>query len=165
MFEADSSWSLPEHLYLVSGWSAHCTKKGDPMSCRAPCENPGSPPHSTGNPTDKSPTTRGPTSPISCTSTESAGATTSSRGAQPDCADGQMFCTPVPQNAVTPGIWNPLPWFDTVREDGQLANVESLRHFFTALAEQLPARRSRGSSPGYKDSEHPPSTVTTVRRT
>ena len=27
MFESDSSWSMPEHLYLVSGWSAHCTVK------------------------------------------------------------------------------------------------------------------------------------------
>ena len=35
MFESDTSWSLPSHLYLVSGWSAHCSKKGDPMSCRA----------------------------------------------------------------------------------------------------------------------------------
>ena len=55
MFQADASWSSPEHLYLVSGWSAHCTKKGDPMSCRSAVENPGSPPHSTGNPTDKAP--------------------------------------------------------------------------------------------------------------
>ena len=33
MFESDSSWSLPQHLYMVSGWSARCTKTGDPMSC------------------------------------------------------------------------------------------------------------------------------------
>ena len=34
MFESDTSWSLPVHLYMVSGWSAKCSKKGDPMSCR-----------------------------------------------------------------------------------------------------------------------------------
>ena len=42
LFESDSSWSLPSHLYLVSGWSAHCTRRGDPMSCHSAVENPGS---------------------------------------------------------------------------------------------------------------------------
>jgi phospholipase C len=32
MFEPVASWSLPAHLYLVSGWSAHCTSKS-PSSC------------------------------------------------------------------------------------------------------------------------------------
>jgi phospholipase C len=30
MFEPDTSWSLPSHLFLVSGWSARCVRKGDP---------------------------------------------------------------------------------------------------------------------------------------
>ena len=33
MFEPAASWSLPQHLFMVSGWSAHCTRGGDPMSC------------------------------------------------------------------------------------------------------------------------------------
>ena len=33
MFEPVASWSLPSHLYMVSGWSATCSKRGDPMSC------------------------------------------------------------------------------------------------------------------------------------
>jgi phospholipase C len=33
MFQSDASWSLPSHLYLLSGWSARCTIKGDPASC------------------------------------------------------------------------------------------------------------------------------------
>src|SRR5579875_3652376 len=33
MFEPNASWSLVNHLYLVSGWSAKCTKHNDPMSC------------------------------------------------------------------------------------------------------------------------------------
>ncbi len=32
MFEPVASWSLPAHLYLVSGWSAHCTST-NPKSC------------------------------------------------------------------------------------------------------------------------------------
>ena len=55
MFESDTSWSLPSHLYLVSGWSARCSKKGDPMSCRAAIQAPGSPPDSPQNPTGKVP--------------------------------------------------------------------------------------------------------------
>ena len=33
MFESDASWSLPAHLYLVSDWSARCSRPGDPSSC------------------------------------------------------------------------------------------------------------------------------------
>jgi len=33
MFAPAASWSLPQHLYMVSEWSAHCTRGGDPMSC------------------------------------------------------------------------------------------------------------------------------------
>jgi phospholipase C len=32
MFEPVDSWSLPSHLYLISGWSAHCTST-NPGSC------------------------------------------------------------------------------------------------------------------------------------
>jgi phospholipase C len=32
MFEPVDSWSLPSHLYLVSGWSAHCSSS-NPASC------------------------------------------------------------------------------------------------------------------------------------
>ncbi|HUA03927.1 MAG TPA: alkaline phosphatase family protein [Solirubrobacteraceae bacterium] len=33
MFQSDASWSLPAHLYEVSGWSAHCSVPGDAASC------------------------------------------------------------------------------------------------------------------------------------
>ena len=70
-----------------------------------------------------------------------------------------MFCRLVPQNSWTESIWNPLPWFDTVRANGETANVQGLGHFFEALHTQsLPA--VSWVIPGDKDSEHPPSTVT-----
>lgn len=34
LFASNASWSLPAHLFLVSGWSARCTRRGAPMSCR-----------------------------------------------------------------------------------------------------------------------------------
>ena len=43
MFEPNASWSLPEHLFMVSEWSAHCTTAGDPASCVNALQNPGTP--------------------------------------------------------------------------------------------------------------------------
>ncbi len=34
MFAPVDSWTLPAHLFLVSGWSAACANPRDPMSCR-----------------------------------------------------------------------------------------------------------------------------------
>jgi phospholipase C len=33
MFAPTDGWTLPAHLFLVSGWSAYCFDPGDPMSC------------------------------------------------------------------------------------------------------------------------------------
>ena len=30
MFEPTASWSVPAHLFMVSGWSAKCTVQGRP---------------------------------------------------------------------------------------------------------------------------------------
>ena len=37
------------------------------------------------------------------------------------------------QNAKTPGIWNRLPFFDTVKNDGELGNIQSIENFLKAL--------------------------------
>ena len=42
MFEPNASWSLPEHLYLVSEWSAFCTDPLNPFSCTNALQNPNS---------------------------------------------------------------------------------------------------------------------------
>ncbi len=69
-----------------------------------------------------------------------------------------MSCAAVGQNAKTPGIWNPLPYFDTVKQDGQLGNVQSLSNFFTAARTgSLPA--VSWVIPNGKVSEHPPALV------
>jgi phospholipase C len=33
MFAPTDGWTLPSHLFLVSGWSAYCSDPQDPMSC------------------------------------------------------------------------------------------------------------------------------------
>jgi hypothetical protein len=80
-------------------------------------------------------------------------------GGEPDCEDDEsVTCTPVGQNAATPGIWNPLPYFDTVRQDGQLGNIQSLTAFYgAARAGTLPA--VSWVTPNEKVSEHPPARV------
>src|SRR2546421_1929544 len=40
MFEPNASWSLPEHLFMVSEWSAKCSQPGNPMSCQNALQNP-----------------------------------------------------------------------------------------------------------------------------
>jgi phospholipase C len=158
MFQADASWSLPQHLFMVSGWSAKCSVKGDPMSCKSEVERPGAPPNNPSNPTSKKPDYAWTDLTYLLHKYGVSWRYYVQQGGQPDCANDQMFCTPVPQNSWTPGIWNPLPWFDTVKQDGQLSNIESLPHFFDALrTDSLPA--VSWIVPGNKDSEHPPATT------
>ena len=67
---------------------------------------------------------------------------------------------PVKQSANTPGIWNPLPWFDTVRDDHQLGNIQSVQHFYAAAKNgTLPA--VSWVTPSSTVSEHPPARVST----
>jgi phospholipase C len=80
-------------------------------------------------------------------------------GTQPDCSEDAMICGSVPQRARTPGIWNPLPWFDTVRQDRQLGDVTTMRHFFRdARRGTLPA--VAWLTPSDPVSDHPPSKLT-----
>jgi phospholipase C len=81
------------------------------------------------------------------------------KGSQPDCADGDdVTCPAVKQSAGTPGIWNPLPWFDTVRQDGQLGNIQPVDNFLTAARTgRLPA--VSWVVPSGAVSEHPPSSI------
>jgi phospholipase C len=80
-------------------------------------------------------------------------------GTEPDCQnDAALSCGAVRQSATTPGIWNPLPFFDTVRNDGQLNNVQSVSNFYRAAGKgQLPA--VSWVVPSGAVSEHPPSPV------
>ena len=134
MFEPNASWSLPAHLFMVSEWSARCSNATDPYSCTSALQNP-NPDYkrAIGSPSNATATTRGPTSPTCCTATTSAGRYYVFKGTEPDCEDdSSMTCAPVKQGPQTPGIWNPLPDFTDVRQDGQMGNIQSLTNFFTA---------------------------------
>jgi phospholipase C len=159
LFQSDTSWSLPAHLYLVSGWSAKCSKRGDPMSCKAAVQAPGSPPGEPQNPTGAVPDYAWTDLTYLLHKDQISWQYFVFPGAQPDCEDGDMFCKAVPQNAKTPGIWNPLPWFDTVKQDHQLANVAPVTTFFAeARKGTLPA--VSWVTPAQKVSDHPPALIT-----
>ena len=163
MFQSDASWSLPSHLYMVSEWSAYCSRRGDPMSCVNQDQDPGLPPdfrrYNLG--------LRAATTPDYAWTDltyllHRAGVSWGYyvfKGAEPDCADdAAMSCAPVQQGARTPGIWNPLPYFDTVQQDGQLGNIQSLTDFFAAAkAGTLPS--VSWIVPNGTVSEHPPGLV------
>jgi phospholipase C len=153
MFEPNASWSLPAHLFMVSEWSARCSRHGDPMSCVNALESPGSP--------------KARLAPDYAW-TDLTYLLHRNRvswryyvfsGTEPDCEDDGMICESVKQGARTPGIWNPLPYFDTVQQDGQLGNVTTLSSYFKAAKSgTLPA--VSWINPTGSVSEHPPGLVT-----
>jgi phospholipase C len=162
LFEPNASWSLPQHLFMVSEWSAWCMQIGKPMSCTNELQYPDYPPdydprnsrfHSPGRPdyawTDLT---------YLLHAHHVSWGYYVMAGTQPDCAHNEDACAPVEQRAKTPGIWNVLPWFDTVKEDGELGNVRDLRDFYTAARNgTLP--NVVWITPAAPYSEHPPALV------
>jgi phospholipase C len=162
MYEPNSSWSLPAHLFLVSEWSAYCSQHGDPSSCRNALESPGNPPDFGGravNPFVPNPDYAWTDLTYLLHKYGVSWAYYVFKGSEPDCeSDAAMSCAPVGQSAKTPGIWNPLPYFDTVQQDGQLGNIQSLTNFYAAAkAGTLPA--VSWINPNGTVSEHPPGLI------
>jgi phospholipase C len=161
MFEPNASWSLPEHLFQVSEWSAACTQHDNPASCTNAVQNPGTRPPAAGNlrPNVPSPIYAWTDLTYLLHKDNVSWGYYVVAGTEPDCEnDATVSCAPVRQNAVTPGIWNPLPYFDTVKADGQLGNVQSVDNFYTAAGKgTLPA--VSWVAPSGAVSEHPPAAV------
>ncbi len=164
MFEPVASWSLPDHLYLVSGWSAKCSTP-NPFSCK----------NNIGGPYTPVQMQRFVDQAIDTGTADITNAWTDitwllynkhvpwayyvQTGDQPDCDnDSAVVCPPVAQNYLTPGIWNPLPVFEDVQKDHQLRNIQPLSNYFTEAAKgTLPA--VMWVTPSQANSEHPPASV------
>ncbi len=164
MFEAVNSWSLPDHLYQVSAWSARCRTRS-PMSCVSDVIGPYGVKQF--DQAVQQELTDGKTS-IDLAWTDITWLLyvhhVSWRyyvqaGTQPDCGnDSAETCSPVQQSASTPGIWNPLPLFGDVHQDHQLPNIQDLTSYFRAArAGTLPA--VSWLIPSGDNSEHPPASV------
>ena len=232
MFSSAAAGSLQAHLYMVSEWSAKCTKAGDPSSCVNALESLDPEPekadfdksligkcqanadlqpcrdalHAAGISSDLAVQTEQIAS-ADCKSTDSftackAGANAADipdalkeklaqaartlrrpdyawtdltyllhkhsvpwayyvfSGTEPDCRNDAATCQPVKQDAETPGRWNPLPYFDTVTEDGEQGNIKPLDGFYDdARQGRLPA--VTWVAPTDEVSEHPPARVRT----
>ncbi len=165
MFEPNASWSLPAHLFEVSGWSAICTKRSDPMSCKDALQSPDLPPDFLAVARARLGVVKTPDyawTDLTFLLHQSgvSWAYYVAEGTEPDCEHDEMVCTPRPQSAGTPGIWNPLPWFDTVHQDDELGNIKTLDDFYKAASSgTLPA--VTWIAPNGATSEHPPALVST----
>ena len=162
MFQPAASWSLTDHLYMVSGWSASCTTPGDPFSCR----DDGDLDYHAGE--SVPPPGRGGRQPVYdfpwtdltylLHRNHVGWKYYVAEGTEPDCRDGAAACTQPPQQVGTPSIWNPLPQFDSVRLDRELGNVQTVRHLYEdARKGALPA--VSWVVPNQELSEHPPALI------
>ena len=158
MFEPVASWSLPAALYKVSEWSASCTDPQNPFSCKGAIENP-NPDGGYSGPNDGQLHYAWTDMTYLLHQANVSWAYYVFKGTEPDCEDDNaMSCAPVQQGPQTPGIWNPLPSFTDVTQDGQLGNIQSLSNFFSAAASgTLPA--VSWIDPNGTVSEHPPALV------
>jgi phospholipase C len=158
MFEPNASWSLPAHLFLVSEWSAQCAVFKDPQSCQNSLEQPTG--YETGDSSSRWPAVHYDWTDLTYLLHRQriSWGYYLDTGAQPDCPRGEVACPPVQQSPGVPGIWNPLPAFDTVHADHQLGNVQPTSALLRAAAlGRLPA--VSWVVPNEADSEHPPARV------
>jgi phospholipase C len=158
MFAPNSSWSLPQHLFLVSGWSANCTDPLNPFSCKNALQGPNDDGGYSG-PNDGQLHYAWTDLTYLLFKQQISWGYYVFKGTEPDCENpGSMTCSPVAQSPQTPGIWNPLPSFTDVSQDGQLGNVQSLDNFYQAASSgTLPAVSWVAPNAGV--SEHPPGLI------
>ncbi len=133
MFAPSDSWTLPSHLFLVSAWSARCTDPRDAMTCSSDLELP-----------EENAIMRQHRDVPLWGWTDityllhKAGVSWAYFVGDDTC----LFdpCPGGTSGQRTASQQNPLPWFTTVRQDKQVANVEPHTDYFKAAADgTLPA--------------------------
>ncbi|MEX1046610.1 MAG: alkaline phosphatase family protein [Actinomycetota bacterium] len=148
MFAPTDSWTLPAHLYLVSGWSASCRSQTDPMSCRSDIGGEGS----------KLRTPRGPEdTPYAWTDItyllHENGVSWSYYIAPGGECEG-IRCDKRGLEEITTDFQNPLPGFRTVLDNNQRENIRPYTEFFAALGtDRLPS--VSWIMPAIGESDHP----------
>lgn len=165
MFEPITSWSLPQHLFMVSEWSAKCSRADDPSSCMNELAMPDLPPDFAakqylrrhGQPRPRPDYAWTDLTYLLHKNHVSWGYYVM-RGGEPDCRDDQAECAFRAQAFRTPGIWNVLPYFDTVKDDGELGNIRDLNDFY-ASAKNGTLPNVVWLAPAQKYSEHPTALV------
>ena len=165
MFAPVSSYSLPTHLYMVSGWSAVCSKSNVVASCRNNIAA-----FNVILPTGAG--KRVPTPNYAWTDLTyllNKGKVSwkyyVADGTGPYCSNNPVngsTCITTAQTSAkgTPQLWNVLPYFTTVQSNHQLGNIQTLDHFYAdARGGHLPA--VSWINPDAATSEHPAARLTT----
>jgi phospholipase C len=145
MFAPVDSWTLPAHLFLVSGWSASCEGPYRPMSCRSDV--------SVADDADLARENHG--KPIYAWTDITWLLHRHGVSWAYYVDDHTCIREPCgPGGAGTGVIQNPLPNFTDVHQTGQLGNIKFHRDYYQAAAEgTLPSVSWVMPGPGY--SEHP----------
>jgi phospholipase C len=154
MFEPNWGWSLPAHLWLVSGWSARCRDPYRPSTCKTNLSTSNGP---------SAPVRRYPDGPLYAWTDLTyllhkyhvTWASYVEKGAAPDCLGGPIRCYVRLKGKSTPRMWNPLPDFTDVRRDHQRPFAQlPLEQFYAAAAHgALPS--VSWVTPDWEDSNHP----------
>jgi phospholipase C len=155
MFEPVRAWSWPAHLWELSGWSAQCF-----FHLVSTCRT---------NFNQFADGLVPPNPQLLWTDITyllyQAGVSWGYyvfQGTEPDCeSDAALNCAPVQQGPKTPGIWNPLPYFQDVQQDGQAGNIQSISSFYSAVNNTSSCGLPNVAwvVPSGKVSEHPPSAI------
>ena len=143
-FEAPGSWSLPAHLYMVSAWSAKCTRTGDPMSCR-----------STNMPPERLPSRQTPFA-----WTDVTWLLHRHHVSWSYYLDHGPVTVDLKNRMGVSIHWNPLPGFTDVHKDRQLGSMRPLSVFYKQ-AKQGTLPKVSWVAPDFRDSEHGPALVST----
>jgi phospholipase C len=155
MFEPNWGWSLPAHLWLVSGWSAQCRDPYRASTCRTNLAGPKNGP--------SAPLRRYPHGPVYGWTDLTfllhkyrvTWASYVKKGAEPDCLTGPIGCYTRLKGRSTPGMFDPLPDFTDVRQDHQSAAAQRpLSRFYAAAADGTLPNVS-WVTPDWADSDHP----------
>lgn len=159
MFEPNWGWSLPAHLWLVSGWSASCTDPFEPSTCSTNLEPPATGPSSILSRYPRGPLYGWTDITYLLHKHHVSWASYVVRGAPPDCFSGPINCYTKLAGPNTPGMWNVLPAFTDVQENGEVdAAQRPIEEFFTDAARgTLPA--VSWVTPSFRVSEHPHASI------
>ncbi len=164
MFESQASWSLTEHLAMVSAWSAACNRKEpeNPLACTSSLA-PANPAKFWSRPVEPG-KTQYPWTDLTYLM-DKGGVSWRyyiHEGDEPDCEDNEATsCQKIFQDAKEPGIWNPLPDFTDVKQDNQTGDIQTLPSFYEAAHKESECGLPNVSwvVPDLKVSEHPPELI------
>jgi phospholipase C len=154
MFQPNASWSYPQHIMMVSGWTATCTSDSA-MACTTNINKDGT----TGI---AGPGNHYPWTDLTFLLHKARVSWKYylGQGMDPHCGGNPTECQPIALDPNVPSIWNPLPDFDDVTADNELGNVTTFDEFYNDVkVGTLPA--VSWIVPASNVSEHPTALVST----